>query len=41
MAHDATPVRAQAELRCAHCGEPIHASEVDVEPGPGAKHATR
>ena len=31
----------QAELRCAHCGEPIHASEVDVEPGPGAKHAGR
>ena len=27
----------QAELRCVHCGEPIHASDVDVEPGPGAK----
>jgi len=26
-----------AEPRCAHCGEPLHASEVDVEPGPGAK----
>lgn len=31
----------QAELRCAHCGEPIHASDVDVEPGPGAKRAGR
>jgi DNA-binding HxlR family transcriptional regulator len=29
----------QAELRCAHCGELIHASDVDVEPGPGAKRA--
>jgi DNA-binding HxlR family transcriptional regulator len=28
-----------AELRCAHCGEPLHASEVDVEPGPAAKLA--
>lgn len=28
-----------AELRCAHCGEPLHASEVDVEPGPGTKLA--
>ncbi|MBO0704676.1 MAG: helix-turn-helix transcriptional regulator [Candidatus Dormibacteraeota bacterium] len=25
-----------AELRCAHCGEPLSAGEVDVEPGPGA-----
>jgi DNA-binding HxlR family transcriptional regulator len=25
-----------AELRCAHCGEPLSAAEVDVEPGPGA-----
>ena len=24
-----------AELRCAQCGEPLHADEVDVEPGPG------
>ena len=28
-----------AELRCAHCGEPLHATEVDVAPGPGAKLA--
>jgi DNA-binding HxlR family transcriptional regulator len=26
-----------AELRCAHCGEPLHARDVDVQPGPGAK----
>lgn len=25
-----------AELRCAHCGEPMHAGDVDVLPGPGA-----
>jgi DNA-binding HxlR family transcriptional regulator len=24
------------ELRCAQCGEPLHANAVDVEPGPGA-----
>ncbi len=26
----------RAELRCAHCGEVLHASQVDVEPGPGS-----
>lgn len=25
-----------AELRCAHCGEPMHAGDVDPLPGPGA-----
>jgi DNA-binding HxlR family transcriptional regulator len=25
-----------AELRCAHCGRPLHAGDVDIEPGPGA-----
>ena len=25
-----------AELHCARCGEPLHAADVDVEPGPGA-----
>jgi DNA-binding HxlR family transcriptional regulator len=24
-----------AEIRCAQCGEPLHAEEVEVEPGPG------
>ncbi len=24
------------DLRCAHCGEPMHANDVDPLPGPGA-----
>ena len=24
------------DLRCAHCGEPMHANDVDLLPGPGA-----
>jgi hypothetical protein len=24
-----------AELRCTHCGEPMHADTIDVLPGPG------
>jgi hypothetical protein len=24
------------DLRCAHCGEPMHAGDVDLLPGPGA-----
>jgi hypothetical protein len=32
-----------AEIRCAQCGEPLHADEVTVEAGPGssAGHGTR
>jgi DNA-binding HxlR family transcriptional regulator len=30
-----------AELRCAHCGEQLHARDVEVEPGPGAKVAVK
>ncbi len=26
----------RAEVRCARCGEPLHAGDVDVEPGPGS-----
>jgi DNA-binding HxlR family transcriptional regulator len=26
----------RVELRCSGCGEPLHAADVDVEPGPGA-----
>ena len=26
----------RAELRCARCGEPLHARDVEVAPGPGA-----
>lgn len=29
----------RAELRCAQCGDPLHAHDVDVEPGPGAASA--
>jgi DNA-binding HxlR family transcriptional regulator len=29
-----------AELRCARCGRPLHASDVRVEPGPGVTVAT-
>ncbi len=29
-----------AEVRCARCGEPLRAEDVDVEPGPGALPAT-
>jgi len=25
----------QVELRCSVCGEPLHSTDVDVEPGPG------
>jgi DNA-binding HxlR family transcriptional regulator len=27
------------ELRCAHCGEPLHAGAIDVHEGPGAASA--
>jgi DNA-binding HxlR family transcriptional regulator len=26
-----------AEVRCGKCAEPLHAADVDVEPGPGAR----
>ena len=25
------------DLRCIHCGEPMHAADIDVLPGPGAR----
>jgi DNA-binding HxlR family transcriptional regulator len=34
--HHACGEISAAELRCAHCGEPMHARDVDVLPGPGA-----
>jgi DNA-binding HxlR family transcriptional regulator len=34
--HRACGQLTNAELRCAHCGEPLHASDVEVTPGPGA-----
>jgi DNA-binding HxlR family transcriptional regulator len=29
----------RVDPRCAHCGEPLHAADVDVEAGPGAATA--
>src|SRR5690348_4956897 len=34
--HHACGVVSRVDLRCAHCGEPMHARDVDVLPGPGA-----
>jgi DNA-binding HxlR family transcriptional regulator len=34
--HDADP-----ELRCGHCGEPLHTAELQVRPGPGANDRQR
>jgi hypothetical protein len=34
--HRACGRTGHVELVCAHCGEPMHADDVDVEPGPGA-----
>ena len=34
--HRACGRTSHVELVCAHCGEPMHADDVDVEPGPGA-----
>ncbi|QWF81982.1 winged helix-turn-helix transcriptional regulator [Amycolatopsis sp. CA-230715] len=34
--HRACGEISRAELRCAHCGEPMHASDIDLLPGPGA-----
>jgi DNA-binding HxlR family transcriptional regulator len=35
LRHRACGELTQAEIRCARCGEPLHAGEVTVEPGPG------
>lgn len=37
--HRACGQMTHAELRCARCGKPLHARDVDVQPGPGAKLA--
>jgi len=34
--HHACGEVSQVDLRCSHCGEPMHAKDVDVLPGPGA-----
>lgn len=35
LRHDGCGELTHAEIRCARCGEPLHADEVTVEPGPG------
>jgi DNA-binding HxlR family transcriptional regulator len=34
--HQACGEVSSVDLRCAHCGEPMHAGDVEVLPGPGA-----
>jgi DNA-binding HxlR family transcriptional regulator len=34
--HHACGEISDVDLRCAHCGEPMHGADVDVLPGPGA-----
>ena len=34
--HHACGEVSRVDLRCAHCGEPMHAGDVDLLPGPGA-----
>ncbi|MFL6062576.1 MAG: winged helix-turn-helix transcriptional regulator [Marmoricola sp.] len=34
--HHACGEVSSVDLRCSHCGEPMHAVDVDVEAGPGA-----
>src|ERR1700733_2662885 len=34
--HHACGEISAGDLRCAHCGEPMHAGDVDLLPGPGA-----
>jgi DNA-binding HxlR family transcriptional regulator len=36
LRHEACGRLTHAELRCAHCGEELHAHDVQVEPGPGS-----
>jgi DNA-binding HxlR family transcriptional regulator len=34
--HHACGEISSVDLRCAHCGEPMHAGDIDLLPGPGA-----
>ncbi|HEX5532389.1 MAG TPA: helix-turn-helix domain-containing protein [Actinomycetales bacterium] len=36
--HRACGEVSQVDLRCANCGEPMHAGDVDLLPGPGSLH---
>ena len=35
--HHACGQISHVDLRCAHCGQPMHAGDVDILPGPGAR----
>ena len=37
--HRACGEISRVDLRCAHCGEPMHAADVELLPGPGAAAA--
>lgn len=39
--HHACGEISSVDLRCAHCGEPMHGADVDVLPGPGIAVAER
>jgi DNA-binding HxlR family transcriptional regulator len=39
LRHRACGELTHAELRCARCGGPLHAQDVDIEPGPGLQPA--
>jgi DNA-binding HxlR family transcriptional regulator len=41
LRHHACGETSRVDLRCAHCGEPMHAGDVDHLPGPGAAIARR
>jgi len=38
--HHACGEISRVDLRCAHCGEPMHAGDVELLPGPGAAVTT-
>lgn len=39
--HQACGEITRVDLRCAHCGEPMHADDVERLPGPGAAASTQ
>ncbi len=39
LRHSACGAITHAEIRCAHCGDPLRAEDVEVEPGPGLAEA--
>ncbi|SER21801.1 winged helix-turn-helix transcriptional regulator [Actinokineospora terrae] len=38
--HHACGEISRVDLRCDHCGSPMHATDVDVLPGPGARRSS-